>query len=80
MKILFALLIAFLIFSSATKGSDLPQFRHVTIDNKVKIGYGVAIADMNADKKKDIIFIKMLQWDKWDCNTHMCLCALVQID
>lgn len=64
MKILFTLLIAFLIFSSETKGSVLPQFRHVTIDNKVKIGYGVAIADMNADKKKDIILCdaKNIAW------------------
>ena len=57
MKILFALLIAFLIFSTETKGSDLPQFRHVTIDNKVKIGYGVAIADMNADKKRTLFYV-----------------------
>ena len=34
---------------------DLPKFRHVTIDDKVRIGYGIAIADMNADKKPDVI-------------------------
>ncbi|MED6313537.1 MAG: FG-GAP and VCBS repeat-containing protein [Verrucomicrobiota bacterium] len=34
---------------------DLPKFRHATIDHKVKIGYGIAIADMNADMKPDIV-------------------------
>ena len=37
------------------QAADLPKFRHVTIDDKVRIGYGIAIADMNADKKPDII-------------------------
>ena len=37
------------------QAADLPTFRHVTIDDKVRIGYGIAIADMNADKKPDIV-------------------------
>ena len=37
------------------QAEDLPSFRHVTIDDKVRIGYGIAIADMNADKKPDIV-------------------------
>ncbi|MDP6891902.1 MAG: FG-GAP and VCBS repeat-containing protein [Verrucomicrobiota bacterium] len=55
MKIIFALYISFLGCATLAQSADLPKFRHVTIDDKVKIGYGVAIADMNADKKKDII-------------------------
>ena len=40
---------------AGSQAADLPKFRHVTIDAKVKIGYGTAIADMNGDKKPDII-------------------------
>ena len=54
----FATLSAALVGLAAIAGSqaaDLPKFRHVTIDAQVKIGYGTAIADMNGDKKPDII-------------------------
>jgi hypothetical protein len=37
------------------QAADMPKFRHITIDAQVKIGYGIAIADMNSDKKLDII-------------------------
>jgi len=54
----FATLSAALVGLTSIPGSqaaDLPTFRHVTIDADVKIGYGTAIADMNGDKKQDII-------------------------
>ena len=54
----FATLSAALVGLAAIPGSqaaDLPTFRHVTIDAYIKIGYGIAIADMNADKKPDIV-------------------------
>ena len=37
------------------QAADLPNFRHVTIDAYVKIGYGTAIADINGDQKPDIV-------------------------
>ncbi|MBE87743.1 MAG: hypothetical protein CMO69_08420 [Verrucomicrobiales bacterium] len=55
MKTVFSLYLSFLGCAAFVQSADLPKFRHVTIDDKVKIGYGIAIADMNADKKKDII-------------------------
>src|SRR5829696_8693474 len=32
-----------------------PKFRHQTIDDKIEIGYGVAAADVDGDKKVDIL-------------------------
>src|SRR5687768_17783879 len=32
-----------------------PKFRHQTIDSKIQIGYGVAAADVDGDKKIDIL-------------------------
>ena len=55
MKNIFALYISILVCPTLSQSADLPKFRHVTIDDKINIGYGIAIADMNADKKKDII-------------------------
>src|ERR1051325_9428229 len=33
----------------------LPKFRAVEIDSKIEIGYGVAVADVDGDKKPDIL-------------------------
>jgi hypothetical protein len=33
------------------------QFKEQTIDDKIGIGYGLAIADVNGDKKKDVLLI-----------------------
>lgn len=33
------------------------QFKDQTIDDKIGIGYGLAIADVNGDKKKDILLV-----------------------
>ena len=35
--------------------SAAPKFRAVDVDTKVEIGYGVAVADVNGDKKPDIL-------------------------
>jgi len=32
-----------------------PTFRHVDVDQKIAIGYGVAVADVNGDKRPDIL-------------------------
>jgi len=55
MKAVATLSLSFLGWAALGQAADLPKFRHVTIDDKVKIGYGTAIADMNGDKKPDII-------------------------
>ena len=55
MKAVATLSLSFLGWAALGQAADLPKFRHVTIDDQVKIGYGTAIADMNGDKKPDII-------------------------
>ena len=55
MKAVVTLSLSFFGLAALGQAADLPKFRHVTIDDQVKIGYGIAIADMNGDKKPDII-------------------------
>ena len=33
----------------------VPTFKHVDVDTKVEIGYGIAVADVNGDQKPDIL-------------------------
>lgn len=40
---------------TATAAAIEPRFRAVDIDTNVEIGYGIAIADVNGDKKLDIL-------------------------
>lgn len=44
---------------TAFSGASLyaAQFKEQTIDDKIGIGYGLAIADVNGDKKKDILLV-----------------------
>ena len=55
MKAVATLSLSFLGWAALGQAADLPKFRHVTIDDQVKIGYGTAVADINGDKKPDII-------------------------
>ena len=55
MKAVVTLSLSFFGLAALGQADDLPKFRHVTIDDQVKIGYGTAIADINGDKKPDII-------------------------
>lgn len=40
---------------SVIAASGIPDFRTVEIDDKLEIGYGVVLADMNGDAKPDIV-------------------------
>ena len=78
---------------AGSQAADLPKFRHVTIDDQVKIGYGTAIADMNGDKKPDIVLCDALNiawyenpsWEKHIVaenltkRDHVCI-AVLDID
>jgi hypothetical protein len=40
----------------------IPQFRAVTLDSKIQIGYGLAIADVDGDKQVDILLADKKQF------------------
>src|SRR3954447_11096794 len=59
--------------SSVTRAADAPsaaaappppdpKFRHQTIDDKIEIGYGVVAADVDGDKKIDILLADKKQF------------------
>jgi len=66
-----------------------PSFRQVTIDSKVGIGYGLAIADVDGDKLQDILLVDkdVVAWYRnpaWDrrviagkltADDHVCIAA-----
>src|SRR5918998_567021 len=40
----------------------VPKFLHVTLDAKVQIGYGVAVADVDGDKAPDVLLADKKQF------------------
>lgn len=38
-------------------GAGAAEFKHQTIDDKIGIGYGLAIADVNGDKRADVLLV-----------------------
>src|SRR6266478_273001 len=59
------------LFANITLAGELPtpSFRAVEIDNKIEIGYGLAIADVDGDKKPDILLADKQQI-VWYRNPH----------
>lgn len=66
-------------------GADvqLPPFRHLVVDDKVGIGYGLAIADVDGDKKPDILLVDkdLVAWyQNPDWQKHVIARKLTQLD
>jgi hypothetical protein len=92
MKITFQILPA-LLFSAAFPSSGAepatPSFRAVDVDAKVEIGYGVTVADVNGDRKPDILLAdkNLIVWyenpgwqkhviaEKLTAQDHVCIAA-----
>ncbi|HVY69517.1 MAG TPA: FG-GAP and VCBS repeat-containing protein [Verrucomicrobiae bacterium] len=49
--------IAVLTFAVSAAEPPVPVFRAVDVDTKVGIGYGVTVADINGDRKPDIVLV-----------------------
>ncbi|HEV3387147.1 MAG TPA: VCBS repeat-containing protein [Gemmata sp.] len=54
---LFPILSALLLFPNPTLAADFPKFKTQEIDTNLKIGYAVIVADINGDKKPDIVVV-----------------------
>ena len=50
-----ALWLALAWIPSAFPAAAVPRFRHVTIDPAIAIGYGLAVADIDGDRRPDIV-------------------------
>jgi hypothetical protein len=59
-----SIVLAGMLFSAIAYAADTPEpkFRAVTIDTKIEIGYGVTIADVDGDGRRDILLADKKQF------------------
>jgi hypothetical protein len=84
MKSFSGIAIAFGVYVASVECSgQSAHFRHQTIDDKVGIGYGVAIADVNGDRKPDILLVDKTEvswYENPGWQKHVIAEKLTQID
>src|SRR5437867_2436117 len=74
-----------LVASSITYAAEpkMPSFKAADVDTKVEIGYGLAIADVNGDKKPDILLAdkNLIVWyENPSWTKHIMAEKLTQLD
>src|SRR5438093_11446180 len=86
----FVLVLGSTVLVSGAAEPKTPSFKQITIDPKIEIGYGVTVADVDGDKKPDIILadknqIVWYQNPAWEKHViaehltrldHVCVAAL----
>jgi FG-GAP repeat len=83
MKMLLPSAIVLCGFVMGSKSLGAVSFRHQTIDDKIAIGYGLAIADVNADRKPDILLVdkaEVVWYENPSWKKHVIAEKLTELD
>ena len=75
--------LASLLNFTQTRGAKVPTFKHLDIDVKIEIGYGLAVADVNGDQKVDVLLVdknQVVWYEAPSWKKHVITEKLTQLD